>query len=57
MLMSDGQHPTTNETVVSRDIIDHVATGLSVSDGKADYPEMVSLVSVFRVLTQKCVGS
>jgi hypothetical protein len=43
MLMNNGRHPITNETVVPADVVDHAATGISVSDGKATYPEFVGL--------------
>ncbi|KAJ7870424.1 beta-lactamase/transpeptidase-like protein [Mycena leptocephala] len=40
MLLNKGHHPTTNETVVPEDVVEHVALGVSVSRGKADYPEL-----------------
>ncbi|KAJ7135135.1 beta-lactamase/transpeptidase-like protein, partial [Mycena filopes] len=40
MLLNKGRHPTTNETVVPEDVVDHVATGVSVARGKAAYPEL-----------------
>jgi hypothetical protein len=43
----------TNETVVPEDVVEHVALGVSVSLGKAEYPELVcftlSIHPVFRV--------
>ncbi|KAJ7153968.1 beta-lactamase/transpeptidase-like protein [Mycena crocata] len=40
MLLNKGRHPTTNETVVPEDVVEHVATGVSVAQGKAAYPEL-----------------
>ncbi|KAJ7758369.1 beta-lactamase/transpeptidase-like protein [Mycena metata] len=40
MLLNKGRHPTTNETVVPEDVIEHVATGVSVAVGKPAYPEL-----------------
>ncbi|KAJ7916461.1 beta-lactamase/transpeptidase-like protein [Mycena leptocephala] len=40
MLLNKGRHPTTNETVVPEDVVEHVALGVSVNRGKADYPEL-----------------
>ncbi|KAJ6587916.1 beta-lactamase/transpeptidase-like protein [Mycena capillaripes] len=40
MLLNKGRHPITNETVVPEDVVDHVATGVSVARGKAAYPEI-----------------
>lgn len=42
MLLNDGRHPYTNETIVPSSVIQHVATGVTVSDGRAKYPELVS---------------
>ncbi|KAF7341680.1 F-box domain-containing protein [Mycena sanguinolenta] len=44
MLLNKGRHPTTNETVVPEDVVDHVALGVSVSRGKAAYPELSPVV-------------
>ncbi|KAJ7704705.1 beta-lactamase/transpeptidase-like protein [Mycena metata] len=44
MLVNKGRHPTTNETVVPEDIVEHVATGVSVARGKAAYPELSPVV-------------
>ncbi|KAJ6492259.1 beta-lactamase/transpeptidase-like protein [Mycena sanguinolenta] len=44
MLLNNGRHPTTNETVVPEDVVDHVATGVSVASGKAAYPELSPVV-------------
>jgi hypothetical protein len=52
MLLNKGHHPTTNETVVPEDVVDHVALGVSVSRGKADYPELVS----FNLLVYPVIG-
>jgi CubicO group peptidase (beta-lactamase class C family) len=41
MLLNNGRHPYTNEIVVPQEVIEHVATGRSVSNGGApDYPEI-----------------
>ncbi|KAF7312569.1 F-box domain-containing protein [Mycena indigotica] len=40
MLLNNGKHPLTNETVIPKEVVDHVATGVSVSSGKAPYPEL-----------------
>ncbi|CAK5267136.1 unnamed protein product [Mycena citricolor] len=40
MLLNDGRHPITNETVVPADVVEHVATGVTVANGKASYPEL-----------------
>ncbi|KAJ7654078.1 beta-lactamase/transpeptidase-like protein [Mycena polygramma] len=40
MLLNNGSHPTTNETVVPEDVVEHVAQGVSVARGKAAYPEL-----------------
>ncbi|TFK32568.1 beta-lactamase/transpeptidase-like protein [Crucibulum laeve] len=39
MLLNNGRHPYTNETIVPEEVIEHVATGLTVSEGKASDPE------------------
>jgi hypothetical protein len=43
MLLNHGRHPETNATIVPEHILEHVAQGLTVSNGKAPYPELVSL--------------
>ncbi|KAF7343155.1 F-box domain-containing protein [Mycena venus] len=40
MLLNNGRHPSTNETVVPEDVVEHVALGVSVQRGKATYPEL-----------------
>lgn len=50
--MNDGRHPVTNETVVPSEVIDHVSTGLSVSEGKASYPELVHLNLIIAIHTK-----
>ncbi|KAJ7067221.1 beta-lactamase/transpeptidase-like protein [Mycena amicta] len=40
MLLNKGRHPLTNETVIPEDVVDHVATGVSVSAGKTSFPEL-----------------
>ncbi|PPR01447.1 hypothetical protein CVT26_015080 [Gymnopilus dilepis] len=39
MLLNNGRHPYTNETVIPSEIVEHVAHGRSVSHGKPEYPE------------------
>nr|GAT61300.1 predicted protein [Mycena chlorophos] len=39
MLLNDGRHPLTNETVIPADVVEHVALGYSVSLEKAEFPE------------------
>lgn len=41
MLLNNGRHPVTNATIVPTEILDHVAQGLTVSEGKASHPELV----------------
>ncbi|KAJ7092895.1 beta-lactamase/transpeptidase-like protein [Mycena belliarum] len=40
MLLNNGRHPYTNETVVPEDVVEHVAFGVSVARGKAAFPEL-----------------
>ncbi|KAJ7348606.1 beta-lactamase/transpeptidase-like protein [Mycena albidolilacea] len=44
MLILNGQHPTTNATIIPSSVIQMVATGVTVSDGNADAPELSPLV-------------
>ncbi|KAJ7912362.1 beta-lactamase/transpeptidase-like protein [Mycena leptocephala] len=44
MLILNGQHPTTNATIIPSSVIEMVATGVTVSDGNADAPELSPLV-------------
>ncbi|KAJ7754376.1 beta-lactamase/transpeptidase-like protein [Mycena maculata] len=44
MLLNKGRHPTTNETVIPEDVVEHVALGVSVAAGKATYPELSPVV-------------
>lgn len=41
MLMNNGRHPYTNKVVVPKAVIEHVAYGRTVTDGKPEYPETV----------------
>lgn len=41
MLLNEGKHPYTNKTVVPSSVVEHAATGITVSEGKASYPELV----------------
>ncbi|KAJ6453711.1 beta-lactamase/transpeptidase-like protein [Mycena sanguinolenta] len=43
MLLNNGRHPITNETVVPTDVVEHVALGVSVARGKAAYPELIRI--------------
>ncbi|PFH47488.1 hypothetical protein AMATHDRAFT_42916 [Amanita thiersii Skay4041] len=40
MLLNKGRHPETNETIVPEDIIEHVATGVTVQEARSAYPEI-----------------
>lgn len=42
MLLNNGRHPITNATVVPSEVVEHVAQGLTVSEGKASDPELVN---------------
>jgi len=42
MLLNKGRHPYMNETIIPEDVVEHVAYGQSVSNGKPDFPELVS---------------
>jgi hypothetical protein len=41
MLLDNGKHPYTNEQVVPSHVVEHVATGATVGNGKAPFPELV----------------
>jgi len=45
MLMNNGRHPITNETIIPADVIDRVATGVTVSEGKEEFPEFVNFLA------------
>ncbi len=47
MLLNDGRHPYTNETVVPSSVVQHAATGITVSEGKAKYSELVRVSFTF----------
>ena len=51
MLLNDGRHPNTNETIVPKDILEHVSLGVTVAEGKASYPE---LACIFNGTTMHC---
>jgi hypothetical protein len=38
MLLNKGRHPYTNETIIPEEVVEHVAYGRSVSQGKPEYP-------------------
>ncbi|KAF8626617.1 hypothetical protein AX15_004784 [Amanita polypyramis BW_CC] len=40
MLLNNGRHPNTNETVVPEGVLEHVSRGFMVTEGKASYPEL-----------------
>ena len=42
MLLNDGRHPYTNESIIPSEVVEHVAYGRSVSGGKPEFPELVS---------------
>ena len=42
MLLNKGRHPYTNETIIPEDVVEHVAYGRSVMEGKPEFPELVS---------------
>ena len=42
MLLNEGRHPYTNETIFPEEVVEHVAYCRSVSHGKPQYPELVS---------------
>jgi len=44
MLLNGGRHPFTNVTVVPEDVVEHVATGVSIQTDRPDYPEKVGLI-------------
>ncbi|PFH48917.1 hypothetical protein AMATHDRAFT_148822 [Amanita thiersii Skay4041] len=41
MLLNKGRHPETDRTVIPEDVVEHIATGVTVPDGRALYPEFV----------------
>lgn len=45
MLLNDGRHPETNATIIPEHILAHVARGLTVQEGKASHPELVSFTA------------
>lgn len=47
MLLNDGRHPETNKTIVPEHILAHIARGLTVSEGKASHPELVSFTALY----------
>ncbi|KAJ3573150.1 hypothetical protein NP233_g2618 [Leucocoprinus birnbaumii] len=40
MLLNKGNHPYTGQQVIPAHVIEHVATGITVAEGKASYPEL-----------------
>ena len=47
MLLNNGRHPYTNETIIPEEVVEHVAYGRSVVEGKAEFPELVSTYKRF----------
>ena len=41
MLLNNGHHPDTNESIIPSDVVEHVAYGRSVIQGKPKFPELV----------------
>jgi len=41
MLINNGRHPFTNETIVPEEVVKHAAYGRSVSNGEPEFPETV----------------
>ena len=48
MLLNNGHHPYTNEAIIPSDVVEHVAYGRSVSQGKPAFPELVRKCYVCR---------
>ncbi|KAK7442199.1 hypothetical protein VKT23_016171 [Stygiomarasmius scandens] len=44
MLLEEGRHPETNETVVPAEVVKYAAEGVSVWEGTAKYPELSPVV-------------
>ncbi|PFH45111.1 hypothetical protein AMATHDRAFT_162904 [Amanita thiersii Skay4041] len=42
MLLNNGRHLDTNETIVPEEVVNHAATGVTVDSAIASYPELVS---------------
>ncbi|KAF5346704.1 hypothetical protein D9756_010344 [Leucocoprinus leucothites] len=40
MLLNEGKHPYTGEQVIPSQVVEHAATGVTVTEGKASYPEL-----------------
>ncbi|KAF5346705.1 hypothetical protein D9756_010345 [Leucocoprinus leucothites] len=40
MLLNEGKHPYTDEQVIPSHVVEHAATGVTVTEGKASYPEL-----------------
>ena len=56
MLLNNGHDPYTNESIIPSDVVEHVAYGRSVSQGKPKFPELVCkcfVLSNKRDLTQR----
>ncbi|PFH51759.1 hypothetical protein AMATHDRAFT_2852 [Amanita thiersii Skay4041] len=44
MLLNNGRHPETNEVVVPEAVVEHVATGMTIYQSRASYPELSPIV-------------
>ena len=47
MLLNNGRHPYTNESIIPSDVVEHVAYGRSVIQGKSAFPELVRKMFCF----------
>ena len=41
MLLNKGRHPSTNETIVPEEVLEHVNRGSTIAETRASYPELV----------------
>lgn len=41
MLLNNGRHPSTNETIVPEGVLEHVNRGFTIAEAQASYPELV----------------
>ena len=54
MLLNKGRHPYTNETIIPEEVVEHVAYGRSVSNGKPEFPELVRTYTRLTCVVFKC---
>ena len=50
MLLNKGRHPYTNVTIIPEEIVEHVAYGRSILQGKPEFPELVSAYTGSKLL-------